>query len=288
MGHLYRAQGKHDQAAVAYQQAANLRPTEDAPHYFLGETYQALGNLEQAEAEYRLAAQIDPLESLPLLALGRMQWGQGKHEDALASFRAAVEMTPGWGKAHMALGNALLALGNKSEASEHYQMAKFVDGSISEGVVYDFAANLIEATIEAPGVEYIHGDYFTIGDEQKRVLFMHPNARAEYVVDLTGFQNLSALDLKFDIAMSPQSWMQEGDGVSFSILFENDQGTQQIFSKYINPKQNLADQCWHVQSIDISAYIGQTITLIFETDAGPDEDLRFDWAGWGEPRLLIP
>jgi len=40
--------------------------------------------------------------------------------------------------------------------------------------------------------------------------------------------------------------------------------------------------------IDLSDYAGQTVTLIFETTTGPAGDYRYDWAGWGEPRVCKP
>ena len=286
-GHINWAQGKFEGASAAYQRAAILRPEDGGAHYFLGEAYQALGQLDLADAEYRLAAQLDPLESLPWLALGRMQWGQGEHGAALASFRLAVESTPGWGVAHVALGNALLRLGNEDEASAHYQLAQLADRDLMEGMLYDFTSHLAEAEFQAPEADYVRGDYFTIGAEQKRVLFLHPDSRLEYAVDLAGFQNPSGLDLKFDIAMAPESWTQEGDGAGFAVYIVADGITRQLFSAYIDPKHNEADRRWHPHVIDLSAYAGKSVAIIFETNAGPAGDSRYDWAGWGEPRLSL-
>ena len=56
----------------------------------------------------------------------------------------------------------------------------------------------------------------------------------------------------------------------------------------INPKQNPADRRWFSQIIDLSDYAGQTLTITFETDSGQMGDNRYDWAGWGSPRLIRP
>jgi tetratricopeptide (TPR) repeat protein/O-antigen ligase len=293
LGHVYRARGLWDEALLGYQRAADARPDEGAPHYFLGETYQALGQPEMAEVEYRQAVQLDPLESLPWLALGQMQWRQGEHEAALESFQAAVEVTPGWGPAHVALGNALLALGDREGAAEHYQLAQIADGDVHEGLIYALAAHLAEAGIESLGPEYVRNDYFTIGGEERRVLFMHPDSRASYRLALPTPPSMSGrteggLTLAFDLATAPESWEQPGDGVTFAIYVEFEQGTEQVFSTYIDPKQDEADRRWHAYTIDLGAYMGQAITLILETGAGPAGDSRFDWAGWGAPRLLAP
>jgi tetratricopeptide (TPR) repeat protein len=287
-GHKHRAQGQLDQALVAYQAAATIRPDESGPHYFLGETYQALGQLQLAEAEYRLAAQLNPLESLPLMAIGRMQWGLGKQSEALASYSQAVEATPGWGESHMVLGNTLFTLDDRKGASTQYQLAQLADGDIHEGVLYDFTAHLAETSLQPKNANTIHGDYFTINGERKRVLFTHPDAHLEYVLDLTGFKNLPRLELTFDVGMSPDSWTKEGDGVSFSVYVISDRANQKVFSTYIDPKSNLNDRHWHPFTVNLSQYIGQNVTLVFETGAGPVGDYRFDWAGWGEPRLLKP
>jgi len=283
LGHIYRAGGQLEQALVAYQIAADLRPDEGAPYYFLGETYRALERLKEAEAAYLRAAELDPLESLPLLALGRMQWSQGQHNAAIETFRAAVEITPGWGEAHIALGNALLAQGDHSGAREHYRLAQIVDGDRQQGVVYDFGAYLAEAQILSPGPDYVRNDYFTIAGERRRVLFAHPDSRIGYTVDVA-----EGAVLAFDVALAPECWLLPGDGVAFAVYVTSEQSTQQVFSTYIDPKHNKADRRWHPHTVDLSAYAGQTVTLVFETSTGPAGDYRYDWAGWGQPRLLEP
>ena len=325
-GHIYRARGELEQALAAYQAAVDASPLISggiegglsAPHYFLGETYQALGQWESAEAAYRRAAQLDPLESLPLLALGRMQWSQGRQDAALESFRAAVEATPGWGQAHVALGNALLALGDRDGAAEHYRLAQIADGDIREGVVYDFAAHLAEADIQSPSPDHVRNDYFTINGDRRRVLFAHPDSRVRYRLTLPASPLTSGgteggppsplisggteggLTLVFDVATSPESWSLEGDGVTFAVYVESDQdtqhptsntqypisNTQQLFSTYVDPKRNDSDRRWHPHVVDLSDYAGQTVTIVFETGTGPAGDYRYDWAGWGSPRLL--
>ena len=42
------------------------------------------------------------------------------------------------------------------------------------------------------------------------------------------------------------------------------------------------------RTVDLEAYAGQMLTIVFETGSGPKGDVRYDWAGWGAPRLLEP
>lgn len=318
LGHTFRGWGQWEQALAAYQRAVAAYPEEGGPHFFLGETYQGLGQVTAAETEYRLAADLDPQESLPLLALGRLEWSQGQQQAAVESFRSAVQVTPGWSQAHVALGNALLALGNREGAAQQYQRAQMADGDLSEGLVYDFAGRLTEANIRSPGPDHVRNDHFVLDGNERRVLFMHPPSRATYRLTLprlvpqvegtvpatrfalpragtasTGASPLLAgategeLLFIFDLATAPESWHQSGDGVTFAIYVESDQGTEQVFSTYIDPKQDLAARRWHPQTADLSAYAGQTVSITLETDAGPAGDDRYDWAGWGVPQLLI-
>ncbi|MCJ7537380.1 MAG: hypothetical protein MUO57_17780, partial [Anaerolineales bacterium] len=65
-------------------------------------------------------------------------------------------------------------------------------------------------------------------------------------------------------------------------------GEQQVFSTYIDPKNDEFDRRWHPYTVDLNEYAGQEVSIIFETDTGPAGDYRYDWAGWGELRLLVP
>jgi hypothetical protein len=94
--------------------------------------------------------------------------------------------------------------------------------------------------------------------------------------------------LAFGVALSPDSWGQPGDGVTFATDVNSDQGTEQIFSAYIDPKQDEAARRWHPYALGLSECAGQMVTLVFETVSGPAGDHRYDWAGWGTPRLLVP
>jgi len=153
--------------------------------------------------------------------------------------------------------------------------------------VYDFNdyLRLAQRSTPPPEGEAVETCVWTIEEKSKRVLYQHP-----------AFSGLSRLSyevwigrnyvMAFDVAMAPESWQLEGDGVTFAVYVESEQGAEQVFSTYIDPKHNEADRRWHSHMVDLSAYTGQTVTLIFETGTGPAGDYRYDWAGWAEPRLL--
>ncbi len=226
------------------------------------------------------AAELDLLESLPLLALGRLQWAQGRREEALATYRAAVEATPGWGEAQVALGNALLDLGDQEGATAHYRQAQLADRDVRQGLAYDFAAELGSADVEASGSEYVHDDYATIDGDRRRTLFMHPDARVRYRVEVPPGGILSSA-----VAIAPESWGQPGDGVTFRVYVEAGGTSRPVLSTYIDAKHEEDDRRWHAVSIDLGEYAGQRVTIILETGSGPAGDNRFDWAHWSAPQL---
>lgn len=156
-------------------------------------------------------------------------------------------------------------------------------------VSYDFIDHLDIAVYPIPpgeGAE-VSAQEWDISQETQRVLFQSPayagSSRILYQVPVPRQSKLI-----FDVALDPASWGMEGDGVAYTVYIVADGITHQVFTTYIDPKHNTADQRWYPNIIDLDKYSGKLVTFIFETNAGPMGDYRFDWAGWGEPRLLQP
>jgi len=293
LGHFYRARGDFTEALKAYQSAVNVHPEESAPHYFLGQIYQAIGETDLAKKEYLNAVELAPLESLPLLTLAQLETSLSQQDLAYEAIQTAVETTPGWGETHIALGNTLLEADKLEDAAEHYQKAKIADGNLNEKRVYDFREQLASAQIKPRNLNYVRNDYFTINGEQRAVLYMHPDSYASYSLTLPSISNDRENSAKgpilvFDVATDPESWDLPGDGVTFNVVIESDKGTQKIFSKYIDPKHDIAARNWSTHIVDLHDYAGQTITIRFQTKGGPAGDNDYDWAGWGTPRIINP
>jgi hypothetical protein len=162
--------------------------------------------------------------------------------------------------------------------------------------VFDFIEyrRLARGSSPAPEGEAIEAREWTIQARTRPVLYQHPafsgTSRLAYSV-WVGREYV----LAFDVATGPESWGQPGDGVSFAIYVESEPSAQhatrharQVFSTYIDPKHDETARRWHSYTVDLSDYAGQTVIFIFETGTGPMGDFRFDWAGWGTPRLLRP
>jgi tetratricopeptide (TPR) repeat protein len=248
----------------------------------MGEIYQSQVRPEKAAEAYRAALERSPLESMPLVALGHLEWGQGREKTAMDSFRMAVETTPGWGPAHLAYGNALWVRGNLEEAANHYKVAQLTSGHLVEGVVFDFLSQFAESEVVAPRPEYVRIDTFNISGDARNVLFQHPDSRVTYTLEVD-----ESTWLSFGVATNPESWTMPGDGVWFALDVERGKERTRIFEAYIDPKNHQNDRRWQSHWIDMAGYAGQRVNLVFETGSGPDGDFRYDWAGWGEPRLWV-
>jgi hypothetical protein len=90
------------------------------------------------------------------------------------------------------------------------------------------------------------------------------------------------------LAIAPEAWTAEGDGVNFSIYVEDDAGFHLLYSQYVDPKHQQQDQRWIPIRVPLAAFQGKIVRLVLTVNSGPAGDLRYDWAGWGEPRLVRP
>jgi hypothetical protein len=152
-------------------------------------------------------------------------------------------------------------------------------------VHYDFIRLYQSKTIaDCVNCNLIRADLFTIDGDRKSVLFMHPPSRLSYNIVVPVRPELS-----LSISLAPAVWqVGKGDGVQFDLYVDNGQAHQHVFSRYIDPKNVPADHHWHDYDIDLSLWAGQTVTITFATGCGPNGDCRYDWAGWGEPRIVQP
>jgi hypothetical protein len=94
--------------------------------------------------------------------------------------------------------------------------------------------------------------------------------------------------LTVHLGVKPEAWTQEGDGVYFFVGVSDTRAFEQLFSQRVQPFSNSGDRKWIQVMVDLSAYAGEEVDLIFNTRSGhPDKgDLRGDQALWGEPEIV--
>jgi hypothetical protein len=94
--------------------------------------------------------------------------------------------------------------------------------------------------------------------------------------------------LSVNVALKPEAWTQEGDGVLFLAGVSDGRAYEQLFSQHVHPFANSGDRKWIPVMVDLSAYAGEEIELIFNTRSGQPEkgDVRADLALWGQPEIV--
>jgi hypothetical protein len=127
----------------------------------------------------------------------------------------------------------------------------------------------------------------TIGGETKASVFTHASSRLIFS-DVTIPDNGR---LRAFVAISESAWTQDAsDGVLFR--FGVDDGHyQEMLNQHVDPRHNANDRGWLPVDIDLSAYAGQKVKLIFNTNTslpapGRPDNGAYDQAIWGEPAII--
>jgi len=155
-------------------------------------------------------------------------------------------------------------------------------GGINVERVYDFLEHLNEAEIITPRKEFVKRSSFTINGESKEVLFEHPDSSITFK-DVAIQKNAS---LNFGISINEPAWEKVGDGVLFEIILTDKKSKKHnIYSRYIDPKNNPDDRKWFAESIDLKSFEKEKASITFTTSSGPKSNNAFDWAGWSQPKM---
>ncbi len=71
--------------------------------------------------------------------------------------------------------------------------------------------------------------------------------------------------LRVFMALKPEAWTQEGDGVRFMVLVSDGRASDELFTQDVNPFANAPDRKWTPVMVDLSAYAGEEVDIIFNT-----------------------
>jgi hypothetical protein len=96
--------------------------------------------------------------------------------------------------------------------------------------------------------------------------------------------------LRVNLGLKPESWTKEGDGVLFKVLVSDGKAADELFTQHVNPYGKPEDRRWIPVMVDLSAYGGEQVDLIFNTYASPPKvegDSRNDTPLWGAPEIVI-
>lgn len=144
-----------------------------------------------------------------------------------------------------------------------------------------------ETAEKRPNPEIFTLEDVTIDGETKRSISVAPTVGSRMI-----FKTRIPDDgwLRVFMALKPEAWTQEGDGIRFMVLVSDGRASDELFTQDLNPYGNQSDRKWTPVMVDLSAYAGEEVDVIFNTFASPPRkvgDLRNDLAVWGAPEIVI-
>jgi hypothetical protein len=96
--------------------------------------------------------------------------------------------------------------------------------------------------------------------------------------------------LRVDVGMQPDVWQKENEGAYFFVVVSDGRNSEILFSQHVHPFANQADRKWMPAFIDLSAYAGEEVDVIFNVRAGVagrGQNFTNILALWGEPAIVI-
>lgn len=186
------------------------------------------------------------------------------------------------------IGNVGIYVNNEYDSRSHiyYDFIERLDDAIKE--YHDESGEtkgLVDDEILTPKAKRI-----IINNDSRYTMMQHPSFIDSNII----YDNIliqKNMTLEFGIGIDPFVW-NKSDGVQFEIsikvnLKDKRKEEVKILSKYLNPKNDLKDRKWYYYDIDLSKYSGKNVDIYFVTRPGPRGDARYDWAYWGNPKLIV-
>ena len=123
LGRFLFQSGRYDEAIKQFEYVVGLNPNDMNGYSNLGGAYTLLGDFASAALAYEKAIQIRPTQGA-YSNLGMMQYYLGDTEAAIESHTKAVELNPSDYLAHSNLGDALWIAGRTGEAQREFEKAQ--------------------------------------------------------------------------------------------------------------------------------------------------------------------
>ena len=122
------------------------------------------------------------------------------------------------------------------------------------------------------------------GGRLRRWLFMHPPSRVKVAFDAP----TSNAYFQSGLALRPDAWTTDyGDGVTFVVDVGMPGAEQPVAScrLRLNPRALSDERRWVDVRVPLDVVAGRRATVTLRTE--PVADVRNDWAGWGNPMVVV-
>jgi len=113
------ADGKPEQAAAQFREAAAAHPAFYAAHLALAEQYVKLQRPEEALASYRRAGELKPDRAEPYVGVGVTLVTQKRYEEGIRLLRGVIEVDKNLAAPYLSLGYAEMMTGELRAAEKH-------------------------------------------------------------------------------------------------------------------------------------------------------------------------
>lgn len=124
-----------------------------------------------------------------------------------------------------------------------------------------------------------------IKGETRHAIYMHPTSRLIYKLTVPEDGKLRAW-----IAVKEETWDKQTDGVLFRIGVGDGREYEELLNQHVDPSNNPGDRRWVPVQVDLAAYAGQEVQLIFNTNTSPQgkgDNPIYDWAVIGDPAIIV-
>ncbi len=132
LGGVLSAQGRLEEAAIEYQAALRLKPTDSSAHSNLGIVFARLRHFGDAIAEYHSALKSAPGNAKIWFNLANALRAEHRNPEAIDAFSHAIDDNARWIAPRYEMGTILLELGRPAEAGHQAETIVTLDsGPIS-------------------------------------------------------------------------------------------------------------------------------------------------------------
>jgi tetratricopeptide (TPR) repeat protein len=133
LGAVLAAQGRLAEAALEYQAALRLKPTDSSAHSNLGIIFARLHRFDAAIAEYHAALATAPDSPKIWFNLGNALYALHRNPEALDALSRAIDENARWTSPRYEMGAILLDLGRPAEAGRQAQVIVALDPAAISG-----------------------------------------------------------------------------------------------------------------------------------------------------------
>jgi hypothetical protein len=126
----------------------------------------------------------------------------------------------------------------------------------------------------------------TIKGETKPAIYAHPPSR----IIFHDVQVPERGRLELFLGIKEEAWPKGTDGVYFRVGVSHDGVYTDLLKRNVDPYRVEGDKGWIPVTIDLAAYGGKTVDVIFNTHEslpGAVPNALFDFAVFGAPRIVI-